>query len=222
MTAFLAVETQVYAKVDELTDVYQALQRRFEVELLPLVDRAQAYLSIHGSMHVPGMGLPPWAEWRDAFLNKLQIKMSARTLQRKLKRLRDSTDDIKLEDSGLKDGDEPGDEDEQDQEPEEVLARESPKELLTKRLSEIRNQLTGDGGPVDANPIRDGERRIARALESIETVQLAIDEGLLDGAGSVETGAPLRVVWFPQGGDCGTDELVQYKYAAGGRRDLLH
>ena len=51
--------------------------------------------------------------------------------------------------------------------------------------------MNGPGGPVDADPIRDGERRIERALKSIETVQLAIDEGLLDGAGSVETGAPL-------------------------------
>ena len=76
LASFREIEKQVYDKLDELADDFQALTRRFEDELLPIVDRAQSYLSIQGSMHVPGIGLPPWPEWRDAFLRRLKIKMS--------------------------------------------------------------------------------------------------------------------------------------------------
>lgn len=87
---FRQLDKEAYDKADELGEEFQALMRRFDDELLPLVDRMQAFLSIHGSMHIPG--LPSWGEWRSAFLKKLKTKMSVRTLQRRLKHYRDEED----------------------------------------------------------------------------------------------------------------------------------
>lgn len=179
LASFHEVEKQIYDKVDELADGFQALMQRFEDELLPLVDRAQAYLSIHGSMHVLGIGLPSWPEWRDAFLKRLKIKMSVRTLQRKLKKFRDEFDDQPQLNDGGPTRDDEASEDETEQTT-ALAAYESPKELLTKRLKELHMVLSEGTGPVDANPLRDGERRISDALELVESTQLAIDEGLLD------------------------------------------
>ena len=175
LASFHEVEKQVYDKLDELADDFQALMRRFDDELLPIVDRAQAFLSTHGIMHVPGIGLPPWPEWRSAFLKKLKMKMSVRTLQRKLQKFRqfDEPDEITS-------GETDDEADSQDDSPAPVVY-ESPKELLTKRLNQIKKVLSEGSAPVDADPLRNGERRISDALELVEVTKLAIDEGLVDG-----------------------------------------
>jgi hypothetical protein len=102
------------------------------------------------------------------------MKMSVRSLQRRLKQFRDEPSDE------ITDGEAGDDADSQDDSPAPVVY-ESPKELLTKRLNQIKKVLSEGFAPVDADPLRNGENRISDALELVEVTKLAIDEGLLGG-----------------------------------------
>lgn len=176
LSEFQTLDAEVYSKADALAGEYQALMDRFNDELLPLCDRVQTFLSQRGSMHIPG--LPSWTSWRDAFLKSLQkkMKMSLSTLKRRLKELR------QLDEPDAPDADADNDEGQEEQEdtstPAEVC--ESPKEQVTKWMERARKVLSGGDGPMDANPMRDGERRIGTALQLLDEFQLALDEGLLD------------------------------------------
>jgi hypothetical protein len=178
LAAFQLLHEAAYAKADELGDDYRTLMRRFDEELLPLVDRAQAYLSERGSMHVPGIGLPQWSDWRDAFLKRLKVKMSPATLKRKLYDFRNFGDEDAPEMAD--DNPEADEQDDDSNDSPTVTVYENPKELLEKRLKEIHTVLSRGTGTVDANAEREYAKRIDRALELLEEIGLAIHEGLFD------------------------------------------
>jgi hypothetical protein len=171
----MELDAEVYTKADELVGDYQALMQRFNDELLPIVDRVQAFLSQRGSMHIPG--LPSWTSWRDAFLKNLQkkMKMSLATFKRRLKEFRELGDEEPVPDTE-------GEEAENKDEPkrDEPVIYDSPKEAVTKWVERQRKVLSGKDGPMDADPIRDGERRIDTAMQLLDEFQLALDDGLLD------------------------------------------
>jgi hypothetical protein len=159
LAEFQLVHDAVYNKVDELADDYKALMLRFDSELLPLVDRAQSYLSQRGSMYVPGIGLPSWSEWCESFLKRLNIKMSPSTLGRRLKEFRgelgDGQEETEAHEGDAGGDDRPG-----------PLITESPKVLLTKGLKGLRKLMTK------------GDEQ--GSLLAVDNMQLAIDEGLVD------------------------------------------
>ena len=172
---FEKLDKEAFEKADELADAYQEVVRRFMDELLPIVYRAWEFLSQRGAMHIPG--LPLWSVWRDRLLARLTVKMSIRTLQRRLKEIRDLTNpepDVNPEPDG-----EQGDDTGTDDDPAPVVY-ESPKEQVTKWMKHQRKVLSGGDGPVNADPIRDGERRIDTALQLLDELELALDDGLLD------------------------------------------
>lgn len=173
---FLKLDAEVYTKTDELTDEFQDLMGRFNDELLPIVDRMQGFLSQRGNMRGVIPGLPSWTSWRDAFLNNLQkkMKMSLSTLKRRLKEFRQLDEP---EESEGEETDEEGGEEEED----EPVIYDSPKEQVTKWVERQRKVLSGGDGPMDADPIRDGERRVDTSLQMLDELTLALDEGLLDG-----------------------------------------
>jgi len=164
---FEKLDKEAFEKADELADAYQEVVRRFKDELLPIAYRAWEFLSQRGAMHIPG--LPLWTVWRDRLLARLTVKMSVRTLQRRLKEIRDLTNP------------EPDPEPEPEPEPDSApVIYESPKEQVTKWVEKQRKVLAGEIGPIDADPIRGGERRIDTAVLMLDEFQLALDEGLLD------------------------------------------
>jgi hypothetical protein len=173
---FLKLDEQVYTKADELAGEYQALMQRFNDELLPCCDRVQAFLSQRGSMHIPG--LPSWTAWRDRLLKNLQkkMKMSPSTFKRRLKEYQDGAPE---EITAGETGEEPTDDTGTEGDPAPVVY-ESPKEQVIKWVVRQREVLSGGDGPMDPDPIRDGERRIDTALQLLDEFQLALDEGLLD------------------------------------------
>jgi hypothetical protein len=137
--------------------------RCFETEIFPLLVRAKRVLP-HGE----------WEGWYEAFRTKWGVEKSLRSVQRMFKALKnDSEQEI----------DDAPQEETETEEDETVSAApdDSLKELLTKRLKELHTVLSEGKSPVDANPLRDGERRISDALALVESTQLALDEGLLDG-----------------------------------------
>ena len=189
---FLKLDAEVYTKADELVGEYQALMQRFNDELLPRCDRVQAFLSQRGPMHIPG--LPSWTSWRDTLLTFLQkgMKMSLATFKRRLKEYQEGDDPQEMT------AGEPGEEPDEDTGTEDdpvPVGYEPPKELVTKRLMEIRTVLEKGTSPTDSNPLRDGERRIARALELLEDTQLAVDEGLFDEP-TEPNAAELQYGWY--------------------------
>jgi len=162
---FEKLDKEAFEKADELADAYQEVVRRFKDELLPIVYRAWEFLSQRGAMHIPG--LPLWTVWRDRLLARLTVKMSVRTLQRRLKEIRDLTN--------------PEPEPEPDPEPDPApVIYDSPKQQVTKWVEKQRKVLAGEIGPMDANPMRDGKCRIEAALQLLDEFQLALDDGLLD------------------------------------------
>jgi len=173
---FLKLDAEVYTKADELAGEYQALMQRFDDELLPRCDRVQAVLSQRGPMHIPG--LPSWSAWRDAFIAFLQktMKMSLSTFKRRLKEFQNGEP---AEITAGEAGEEPADDTGTDDDPAPVVY-ESPKEQVTKWVEKQRKVLAGEIGPIDADPIRGGERRIDTAVLMLDEFQLALDEGLLD------------------------------------------
>jgi hypothetical protein len=172
---FLKLETELYTKADDLADEYQTLMQRFNDELLPLCDRMQAFLSQRGAMHIPG--LPSWTSWRDRFLTTLQkkMKMSLATFKRRLKKFRELGDE---EPAPEPEGEETENEDEPEQD--EPVIYDSPNEQVTKWVENQHKVLTGEIGPMDVNPMRDGKDRIRAALQLLDEFQLALDDGLLD------------------------------------------
>ena len=60
------------------------------------------------------------------------------------------------------------------------VSYDSPKQQVTKWVERQRKVLSGGDGPMDADPIRDGERRVDTSLQLLDEFQLALDEGLLD------------------------------------------
>ncbi len=178
---FRKLDAEVYTKADELAVEYQALMQRFNDELLPCCDRVQAFLSQRGSMHIPG--LPSWTSWRDKFLAKLQkkMKMSLSTFKRRLKEFQDGDTNEPEESEGEEETDKEGGKEEEEEEEEDgPVSYDSPKEQVTKWVKRQRKVLSGGDGPINANPIRDGERRINTALQLLDEFQLALDDGLLD------------------------------------------
>lgn len=173
---FLKLDEEAYAKADELAGEYQALMQRFNDELLPCCDRVQEFLSQRGSMHIPG--LPSWTAWRDRLLKNLQkkMKMSLSTFKRRLKEYQDGAHE-KI--TAGETGEEPTDDTGTEGDPAPVVY-ESPKEQAIKWVVRQRKVLSGGDGPMDTDPIRDGERRIDTALQLLDEFQLALDEGLLD------------------------------------------
>jgi hypothetical protein len=171
---FLKLDAEVCTKADELAGGYQALMQRFHDELLPCCDRVQAFLSQRGSMHI--LGLPSWTSWRDKFLTTLQkkMKMSLSTFKRRLKEFQDGEPDVNPESDGEQ-GDDTGTGD--DPAP---VSYDSPKQQVTTWVEKQRKVLAGEIGPIDADPIRGGERRIDTAVLMLDELKLALDEGLLD------------------------------------------
>jgi len=159
MEEFRTLDKEAHDKADELVDEYRKVMRRFDEELLPIADRMQSLLSQRGFMHVTGM--PSWTAWRDAFIKYLQknMKMSLSTFKRKLKEYQDGTP---LE---LGEGSSPVITDGDDNPPAPVVY-ESPKELLTKGLMGLHKLLTK------------GDEQ--GALMAVDTMQLALDDGLLN------------------------------------------
>jgi hypothetical protein len=172
----MKIDAEVYTKADELLGEHQALMRRFNDELLPRCDRVQSFLSQRGPMHIPG--LPSWSRWRDAFLAFLQkkMKMSLSTFKRRLKEFRDDSPE---EITAGETGEEPDDDTSTDDDPAPVVF-ESPKEQVIKWVNRQRKVLSGGDGPMDTDPMRDGERRVDTSLQMLDELKLAIDEGLLD------------------------------------------
>ena len=120
-----------------------------------------------------------WTAWYEEFRERYSLK-SLRQVQRDFKQL--TTGDVESEDENEGSAEDESAEDGRE-EPEDSpapIVYESPAELLTKRLKELHTVLSDGTAPVDANPIRDAEGRNTKALELVESVQLAIDEGLLD------------------------------------------
>ena len=181
VSEFQKLDAWVDDKTDELMDEFQDLMHRFNNELLPPVDRMQAFLSQRGSMHIPG--LPSWSSWRDSFLAKLQkkMKMSLSTFKRRLKEFQDG-DKLLEESESEEETDEGGTPSKKEDEEEEdaPVIYDSPKEQVTKWVEKQRKVLAGEIGPIDADPIRGGERRIDTAVLMLDEFQLALDDGLLD------------------------------------------
>jgi protein gp37 len=116
-----------------------------------------------------------WTTWYEEFRKKYSFK-SLRQIQRDFKQLTAG------DDAGAREteGEAVGADQKEPNDTQAPVVYESPKELLTERLREIRKVLSEGPSPADANPLRDGERRITDALELVESTQLAIDDGLLD------------------------------------------
>lgn len=149
---------------DKATEIIGQFQDRIEYELLPLLYRMRGLLP-HGE----------WGDWYERFRKRVRLKWALRTVQRKFK---------ELEDGWNIDPDEEQSDEEQEglgDTPAPLVVDASPKELLTTRLNQIKKVLSEGTAPVDADPLRSGERRISDALELVEETRLAIDEGLLDG-----------------------------------------
>jgi hypothetical protein len=127
-------------------------------------------------MHIPG--LPSWTAWRNALLKNLQkkMKMSLSTFKRRLKEFRDGSPE---EITAGEVGEAPHDDTSTDDDPAPVVY-DSPKEQVTIWVERQRKVLLGGDGPLDADPIRDGERRVETALQLLDEFQLALDEGLFD------------------------------------------
>ena len=99
------------------------------------------------------------------------MKISLSTFKRRLKEFHDdSPEEITAGETG----------EEGREEEEEPVSYDSPKEAVIKWMERQRKTLSGGDGPLDADPIRDGERRIDTSLQLLDELKLAIDEGLLD------------------------------------------
>jgi hypothetical protein len=153
---------------DKATEIIGHFTNRIEYELLPLLYRMKSLLP-HGE----------WGKWYERFRKRVRLNWTMRTVQRKFRELEDGwNDDPDAEEIG--EG-EPADEELDEGHDALTLAlRQSPKESLKRRITEIKTVLSQGSAPVDTNPLRDGERRVSRALELLEETELAVDEGLLD------------------------------------------
>lgn len=170
-----------FEKLDkEITERTSSWIDAFEEEVLPLLDRMNMFLSQRSEMHT--LGLPSWTRWFEDYQKRTRLDLSLRTVQRKLKELRELEADFVLEPSDDGD-DESGPEDEQE-EAEDITPDvvENPRELLTKHVKLVKSTL--------ADPTtKSDEERIARALELTENLELAIADGLLSGSTVAATGA---------------------------------
>ena len=160
------LEREIDAKA---TQIIGQFTDRIEYELLPLLYRMRNLLP-HGE----------WGNWFDRFRKRVRLQWTMRTVQRKFKELEDGWNDDPADDAN--NDNEPGDEGQEESEDASTPAAvcESPKELLTKWMKRQRKVLSGGDGPVDADPIRDGERRVDTGLQMLDELKLAVDEGLLD------------------------------------------
>jgi hypothetical protein len=168
------LEREIDAKA---TEIIGQFTERIEYELLPLLYRMKGLLP-HGE----------WGNWFKRFRKRVRFQWTMRTVQRKFKELEDGWNDYPADDAN--NDNEPGDEGQEESEDASTPAAvcESPKELLTKWIERQRKTLSGGDGPVDADPIRDGERRVDTSLQMLDELKLAVDEGLLDG---VEAATPV-------------------------------
>jgi len=153
---------------DKAAEIIGQFTDRIEYELLPLLYKMKSFLP-HGE----------WGKWFERFRKRVRFQWTMRTVQRKFRELEDGwADDPDADadnDSGT--GDE-GQNESEDDSPSPVVY-ESPKELLTKWMERQRKTLLGGDGPVNADPIRDGERRVYTSLQMLDELKLAVDEGLL-------------------------------------------
>ena len=87
----------------ELLEQDRKLVKRFDDELLPLVNRMWMHLSQRGDLHALVSGdhslaceleqfadVPTWTRWYEAFSSRIMDAPSLRSIQRKLKKLRGS------------------------------------------------------------------------------------------------------------------------------------
>lgn len=155
-------------------------------DLIPLLAEMKKVLSRKACTRKNNDGLPMWGEYLDTIA--AEFSLSKRTLLRKLHVLEHPNE---LEDDDEEDSDEPEESEgeeteeegggkEEDDDDDSPVIYDSPKEQVTKWIARQRKVLSGGDGPTDANPVRDGERRIDTALQLLDEFQLALDEGLLD------------------------------------------
>jgi hypothetical protein len=200
------LERAIYAKAAQIIGPFK---ERLEIELYPLLWQMNERLP-HGQ----------WIPWFDRFTKRTGLKLSLRTVQDNLRTLRNGGNNRSLpakteSDDEADDAIQPASVDDA---PTPVVYG-SPKEMLSQRLSEMRADLLEGSGPVDADPIRDSEARIARAIRRLEEVQLAIDEGLL-GVPDASAGNPILTKLPVPDSSAGDDPhaaLLQAAFIAGAK-----
>jgi len=138
----------------ELLEQHHKLAGRIEHELMPLLNRMQMLLSQRGELHALTSAdrslvgevdqleeLPTWTEWFEAIRSRIEMAMSLRTVQRKLKMLREKTEQVTddIDDADESEADEPS-------APATATERDEVKssaELLTEHTNEMMDVLAG-------------------------------------------------------------------------------
>jgi hypothetical protein len=182
-TEYNNLDSTIYELTTELLEQSRKLVKRFDDELLPLVNRMWMLLSQRGNLHAlvsrdrslaseleQLADVPTWTQWYEAFSNRIMGAPSLRTIQRKLKKLRgcdepettvdvDATEDDTDESSvcgGL-------------HEHEEL---KTGAELLAEHAKKMLDVLAGKSIMSDA-------MRISRATSLAKDLQRALEEGFL-------------------------------------------
>lgn len=153
---------------DKATEIIGQFANRIEYELLPLLYKMKSFLP-HGE----------WGNWFERFRKRVRLQWTLRTVQRKFRELEDGWADDPDADADNDNGTGDEGQDESEDAPQPPVVYESPKEMLTKWIERQRKTLSGGDGPVDADPIRDGERRVDTSLQLLDELKLAVEEGLL-------------------------------------------
>jgi hypothetical protein len=174
-----ALDADINERTAQWKSRFADVMNEFEEEILPLLDRMNSFLSHHSLIHTPG--LPGWGAWFERYRRNLNLRMTMRTVQRKLRRFRGEEPDLEIDKSDVS-----STEAEQNETEAAPVVVESPRELLSKRLKELHTTLAG-------NSVKSDTMRLVRALELVEDTQLAIEEGLLGEAAPISDAAADRL-----------------------------
>ena len=182
-TEYNNLDSEINDLTTELLEQNRTLVKRFDDELLPLVNRMWMLLSQRGNLHALALGarslaseleqladVPTWTQWYEAFSSRIMDAPSLRTIQRKLKKLRgcdepETTVDVDATEDDTDESSVCG----------ALHEREELKtgaELLNEHIKQMENVLAGK------SIMTDGMRN-KRALGLLKDLQHAVEEGLL-------------------------------------------
>ena len=86
LVEFETLEADINERTAKWKSRFADVMAEFEEEIMPLLDRMNSLLSHHHHLHTPG--LPGWGVWYEKYRRSINLKMTMRTVQRKLAQFR--------------------------------------------------------------------------------------------------------------------------------------